>query len=401
MMRIAYICTDPGVPVFGSKGSSVHVQEVVRAFARKGAEVTIFAARIGGEPPADLQAVSVQALPALPKGEAAARERAALANNRALRAALAECGPFDLVYERYALWSHAGMEQARAEGVPGILEVNAPLIREQAEHRILIHREAAERVAERAFAAATALVAVSPGVAGYLARYPAAEGRIHVIPNGVDPHRFPARLFDRDAARGEGEPFTVGFLGTLKPWHGLDVLMQAFARLHARGPDTRLLIVGDGPERAAIEAAAAERGLESAVELSGAVAPDTVPDWLARMDAAVAPYPDLPDFYFSPLKIHEYMAAALPVVASRVGDLAGTVRHGTTGLLCPPGDSEALASALGTLHRDRALGRRLGKAGRRTVLAEQSWESVAARILDAAGLRVPQDWRRDQLESVR
>src|SRR5690606_35992876 len=95
-------------------------------------------------------------------------------------------------------------------------------------------------------------------------------------------------------------------------------------------------------------------------ELAGAVEPAEVPAWLARMDIAVAPYHGDQPFYFSPLKIYEYMAAGLPVVASDVGDLAALVRHGETGLLCPPGDPPALAAALARLAGDPAAARRMG-----------------------------------------
>lgn len=393
MTRIAYVCADPGVPVFGTKGASVHVQEIVRAFGRLGYDVTLFAARRGGEPPTDLRGVPVESLPAPPKGDPAVRERAALATNRALRRTLARHGPFRVIYERYSLWSHAGMEFARREGLPGLLEVNAPLIREQARHRTLVHGAAAERVADRVFAAATALIAVSPGVATYLENTcPAAVGRIHVISNGVDPSRFPTERFERRPEADKHAPFTIGFLGTLKPWHGLDVLMDAFARLHAETPDIRLLVVGDGPERESIEAAAVRHGVASAVRLTGAVTPSQVPDWLYRMDVAVAPYPASSDFYFSPLKIHEYMAAALPVVTSRVRDLDRVVEQGVTGLLYTPGDPVALAAVLRRLQRDPGLCRRLGAAGREKVLRQHGWDSVAARILQLID-REPQHHR--------
>src|SRR5438552_14024176 len=128
MMRIAYVCADPGVPVFGKKGSSVHVQEVVRGLLVQGAQVELFATRFDGEPPAGLEGVRVHALPPLPRGEPCERERAALAANGGLSAALARQGPFDLIYERYSLWSFAGMDYALAHAIPGLLEVNAPLI---------------------------------------------------------------------------------------------------------------------------------------------------------------------------------------------------------------------------------------------------------------------------------
>src|SRR5262249_35754747 len=191
--------------------------------------------------------------------------------------------------------------------------------------------------------------------------------------------RFPAGI----APSCPGPPgcFTVGFVGTLKPWHGLPTLVQAFSRLREGASNVRLLIVGDGPQRTQIEADLAERGLMEATHLTGSVAANQVPGLLASMDAAVAPYPELSRFYFSPLKVYEYMAARLPVVASRIGQLAQILRHEETGLLCLPGDSLALAAGLERLRCDLALRKRLGAAARATALEKHRWDAIARRIL--------------------
>src|SRR5262245_11760451 len=223
-MRVAYVCADAGVPVFGRKGCSVHVQEVVAALRRAGADVELFAARLEGETPAALRGVPIVPLPCPQARDAARRERAALDANGPLERALARRGPFDLVYERYSLWSFAGMEHARNAAAAGLLEVNAPLVEEQALYRALVDREAAERVAARAFGAASSILAVSSALARRLDGQPAARGRVHVVPNAVSPERFPLGLrATRPAAEGV---FTVGFLGSLKPWHGLAVLTE-------------------------------------------------------------------------------------------------------------------------------------------------------------------------------
>jgi len=378
--KVAYVCADPGVPVFGRKGSSIHVQEVVRALTRCGARVELFAMRFDGEPQLDLTQIPVHRLPPIGKGDAAQREQAALAVNDALHRALAAAGPFDFVYERYSLWSYAGMEFAAATGVPGLLEVNAPLIEEQAQHRSLVNRAGAEAVAQRTFGAATALLAVSDDVAAYLERFPAAAGRVHVLPNGVDPSRFnPSIAPARSPMPGT---FTIGFVGTLKPWHGLDVLLDAFTLLYARDSGARLLIVGDGPCHSELTATVAARGLLDVVQFTGAVEPATIPAWLRAMDVAVAPYPKLANFYFSPLKVYEYMAAGLPVVASRIGQLAHLIDNGNNGLLCEPGDAQALAAALARLRADGPLAHQLGKNAQQTIAREHTWDQVAQRILD-------------------
>src|SRR6516164_11392147 len=131
-MRIAYVSSDLGVPIFGRKGCSIHAQEVLAALLRGGAEVELFTTHGEGERPQDLESIALHALQRPPKGDPAAREQAALAGNALLRNELMRSGSFDLIYERYSLWSFAGMEFARERHVPGLLEVNAPLIDEQA-----------------------------------------------------------------------------------------------------------------------------------------------------------------------------------------------------------------------------------------------------------------------------
>jgi glycosyltransferase involved in cell wall biosynthesis len=387
MMRIAYVCMDRGVPVYGRTGSSIHVQEVVRAFLACGARVELFAASADDDPPLDLAAVATHRIPVLREGPRRARERLALAANRRLRTALERAASFNLVYERYSLWSHAGMAFARDSGTPGVLEVNAPLIEQQAEYRGLVDRAGAERVAARAFGASRVLIALSDEIGAYLNRYPGARGRVEVVPDAVNPDRFPANV--KRTWHGALPAWTVGFVGSLKPWHGVTTLIDAFAILHAAHPDTQVLIVGDGPERGRVEAHAAGLGLSDAVHFTGSVAPNQVPGLLASMDAGVAPYPQLSSFYFSPLKVFEYMAAGLPVVVSRIGQLAEVVRDGENGLLCPPGDAAAFAAALCRLKQAPHLGARLGCAARRLVFERYTWDRVVSRILSLAAVGTP------------
>lgn len=384
-MRVAYVCADPGVPVFGKKECSVHAQEVIRSLRGRGASVELFASRLGGNPPAGLDAVPMHPLPPIPAGPAAGREQLALKANHDLRAALTNAGPFDLIYERHSLWSYAGLEYAQEHGVPGLLEVNAPLLEEQRRYRNLALPRDAERAVARAFDAASALLCVSERVAEYANSHPTANGRVYVVPNGVDPNRITPH--QDPALPAESNVVTVGFVGTLKPWHGVDVLIAAFADIYRDDPCVRLLIVGDGPQGRELQAQVEARGVKEAVVVVGPVEPAKIPAILTSMDVAVAPYPALANFYFSPLKILEYMAAGRAIVASAIGQINELIIHDRTGLLCRPGDSAELAAALHRLKADTPLIRRLGKAARCDVVRNHTWDAVACRIVEIAQTR--------------
>ena len=370
-MRIAYVTVDPGIPVFGTKGASVHIQEVVRELIRRGHDVTVHTTRAGRDIPDDLAGLKVIET-RIDADDPGARERAQQEVSARIAARII-AGGADLVYERYSLFSTALAEVAEATGAAGILEVNAPLIEEQRTHRVLVDEEAAAKALARQVAAATATVAVSDPVRDWVRERTGSE-RVHTVPNGVSITRIVPRPEDI------GDP-VVTFVGTLKPWHGVADLLAAAAL--AKRP-WKLRIIGDGPERAALEEQAAGLGIE--VDFRGAVAPADMPGQLAGSAIGVAPYPDLggeQQQYFSPLKVYEYLAAGLPVVASAVGQLPQIL--GELGTLVPPSDPAALAAAIDTLAADPVLRGKLGWRGRVQAEEKHSWAGAVDRILDLAG----------------
>ena len=370
-MRIAYVTVDPGIPVFGTKGASVHIQEVVRELIRRGHDVTVHTTRAGRDIPDDLAGLEVIET-RIEADDPGARERAQQEVSARIAARII-AGGTDLVYERYSLFSTALAEVAEATGAAGILEVNAPLIEEQRTHRVLVDEEAAAKALARQVAAATATVAVSDPVRDWVRERTGSE-RVHTVPNGVSITRIVPRPEDI------GDP-VVTFVGTLKPWHGVTDLLAAAAL--AKRP-WKLRIIGDGPERATLEEQAAGLGIE--VDFRGAVAPADMPGQLAGSAIGVAPYPDLggeQQQYFSPLKVYEYLAAGLPVVASAVGQLPQIL--GELGTLVPPSDPAALATAIDTLAADPVLRGKLGWRGRMQAEEKHSWAGAVDRILDLAG----------------
>lgn len=390
-MRIAYVCGDLGIPIFGTKGAAVHVRELCRALARLGNELLILTPRAGGEAPAGFD-IPVHEIPAEADGAPGAQDVRALAYASALRrealAVLAEFRP-DVLYERYSLCGTAGTSLAAELRVPLLLEVNAPLSDEHAAHRGLTDAETAQSLERAIVRSADRVVAVSPWLARWLIGLGVPSGRITVLPNGVDPARFEGAAGAGEAVRArfglDSRP-VVGFLGTLRPWHDVATLVRALARLRRDGPAAVLLVVGEGPEWPQLEALARAEGVD--VAFAGAVPHEDVPSYLAAVDVAVAPYASADGFYFSPLKLVEYLAAARPVVAADAGELGHCVRPGETGLLYPPGDTEALADAIRELLADPARAATFGRAGREHVREEHTWERNARAVTALARIEV-------------
>lgn len=380
--RIALVCTDPGIPVFGTKGASVHLQSVLTVLLEAGHEVHVLSPRPGDLDHPLAAQVHLHPLPAVHGRDTETRENSARTSDAALPDLLGAIAP-GLVYERYGLWGRSATAWARHHGVPCVLEVNAPLPEEQARHRELVGAQEAVRIARDAVAAASLVSCVSGPIAAWVTGI-CPDARTRVLPNGVDPVRITPRPVS-DAAPATA-PLTVGFLGTLKPWHGVDVLLEAVAIGRARGRDWQLLVVGDGPLRGSSEARAHTLGVPA--EFTGATAADAVGAQLHRVDVACAPYPVQEEDYFSPLKIYEYLAAGLPVVASAVGQIPEILRDGALGVLVEPSDPQQLAGAIAALQDDPARRRALGTRAREAVLARHTWRAVVAAALDGAGIRL-------------
>jgi glycosyltransferase involved in cell wall biosynthesis len=342
-MRIAYVSADRGIPVYGAKGASIHIQAMIRAFEMLGHEVRCITARAGGDGPFDVEEVPL----AHPGTDREAKEKAAMAQSDAIAArleALHAAWPLDLIYERYSLWSRAGIEAGARLGVPVTMEVNAPLVEEQRTFRELVCEDEARAIEADVLKRADLLAAVSEEVGAWLIRQGAEAGRVKVIGNAVDTKHFHPEVAPSDAVPDGA--FCIGFTGSLKMWHGVDTLLTAFRTVHAECPEAHLLIVGEGPKKGWIEGFVAGAGLQSAVTLTGWVDHAALPPLIARMGVATAPYPPAQDHYFSPLKLYEYLAMGRPVVASDIGQSAAVLRGSGAARLLPPGDANALAKAL-------------------------------------------------------
>ena len=375
-MRVLYCAIDQRVP--GTLGGSVHTRSVADGLAALGHEVHVLAAPGDGPfPDGPAQWVAV----APPLGRAQLRgwrtnQVGALA--RRLRP--------DVVIERYHNFGGEGVFAARAVGVPAVLEVNAPIVDHpgSAKARVdgmLLVRPMARR---RAAICAHTDLFVTPSAAILPPEVP--PDRVLEIEWGADTDRFrpgaPGAVpFPRPA------PVVAVFAGAFRRWHGAIHLVHAIAALRARGlEDLGAVFVGTGPEWSAVRDAAS--GLRGVV-FTGVLPHGTMPAALAAADIGVAPFdpsrhgPLSLGFYWSPLKVFEYMASGLPVVAPRIPRLATLVEHGREGLLYDGADPGALAATLETLAADRAGRVALGAAARARAEREFSWRAHCVALDEA------------------
>lgn len=290
---------------------------------------------------------------------------------RRLSRAFASFRP-DAIYERYNLFYIAGALLARRRNVPFYVEVNAPLADERhrnGEAGLLRLARAMERLVWRT---ADRIVTVTGVLRDIIAAEGAPRERIAVVPNAIDMDQFAAI-----PARGDAGSIVLGFVGFMRPWHGLDALLPAIAGCgDAR---VQLLVVGDGPALPNLTRQAEVLGLSGRVRFTGLAAREAIPGLLAEIDIALQPKV-VP--YASPLKIFEYMAAGRAIVAPDQPNIREILRHEATALLFDPSREGALWEAVLRLIKDKPLRSRLGAAAREEIARrEHTWRANADQVV--------------------
>lgn len=197
---------------------------------------------------------------------------------------------------------------------------------------------------------ASAIAAISDYSRQNILAHTGATSRVRLIYNAV---RMPNRSF----GALPWEPPLLLCMGRIVPEKGFDLVIEAFARVHAQFPDARLMVVGDGPERASLECRAEDLGVAGRTKFLGWVAPDEVPEVLDR--STIMLVPSRCEELFGLVAV-EAALAGRPVVATRTGGLPEVVLDGRTGILVPVDDVDAMANAITQLLGDRELATRLG-----------------------------------------
>ena len=371
-------------------GQYVHVAELIEALRRRGHEVVLV--EPGGTREAafgDGAGLVAGLKRALPKAAYELLELAyGLVAGLRLLYVCWRVRP-DIVYERYNLHLPAGAIVRRLLGIPLLLEVNAPLAEERARHDGLGLPRLAERVEGLVWRGCDRVLVVSGPLARRVGDAGVPPDRIAIVPNGIDPARFAGAPDPAEAKRRLGlEGRTVlGFVGFVRAWHGLDRVLDWMAG--PRRDDVVLLLVGDGPARAELEAQAERLGLASRLVCTGIVGRELIRDRLAAFDVALQPA--VVD-YASPLKLFEYMAMGLAIAAPDSPNIREILTDGHDGLLCGP---EGLPAALDRLVGQPELRGRLGANARETLLRRgYTWEANARVVEELAAACIAEAGRR-------
>lgn len=400
--RIALISVDgdPAIEIGQEEagGQNVYVRQVGLALAEQGWQVDMFTRRSSPDQAAVVQHNSNCRTIRLKTGPAKFIGRDELFGYlpefvREFQAfEKREGSEYPLVHTNYWLSSWVGMELRKYQPVRMVhtyhslgavkyrTVTNIPAI---ATTRLAVEKaclETADRV-----------LATSPQEEEHMRKLVSTQGTIEMIPCGTDLNKFGA-IRRQEARQKLGiapDAKVVIYVGRFDPRKGIETLVRAIAHSNWRGCSDLKLIIGggsrpgqsDGIERDRIEGIVAEMNLSDITLFPGRLDDDTLPIYYAAADACVVPS------HYEPfgLVAIEAMASRTPVVASNVGGLRFTVVPEVTGLLAPPKDEAAFASAIERILADPALRDRLGETGRQRVEIAFSWESVASRLTNLYG----------------
>lgn len=378
-MRLIYVAS--GIAVPGSYGGSTHTFEVAHGLAALGHDVHVVAHHPQRQLSTALRPQSAE-LAGFQLHYVDLPKPLSLVGYPHIARLLRQVRP-DALMERYYNFAGAGMLAAHRAKIPSLLEVNALIVDPPAVFKRRLDDRLGGPLQRWAVAqcrmAARIVTPLHTTVPAQIAR-----DKIVELPWGANVDRFKPQTDPQVAQQLRAQlgipadRSTVVFLGSFRAWHGVGDFVAAGLRLLDAGENVQMLLIGSGPERAATEAAVGR--WRERFTFAGSVDHDRVPDYLALAAVGVAPFNTAPHpalraagFFWSPLKIYEYMAMSLPVVTANIPPLDTIIQPGQQGALFREGDIADLAEAIRrVLHApDRAA---MGERARQRVVEHYSWQ---------------------------
>ncbi|MCZ6594118.1 MAG: glycosyltransferase family 4 protein [Bacteroidetes bacterium] len=291
----------------------------------------------------------------------------------------------DVILSRYDLMNFSSVLLAKLKGIPIILEVNSPHAYESKKfYKQYFQLPIIPGLIEKLnLKFSDAVVVVSNELKDYLVGLGIPESKIYVVCNGVDVSKFTANNNNNNNIKNNPEyagKIVIGYVGSFHYWHGLDKIQTVIQELLKFHQDVHFLLVGDGVLRDDLLEFIRDEKIEKRVSLPGYIPHQDIPNYLSSMDIMIAPYPNIDFFYFSPLKLFEYMASGKAIVASRIGQIKEILTEKDNGLMFEAGNYAELIEQLKLVVSNPDLRERIGKHARKTVEANFTWQDNAQKI---------------------
>ncbi len=290
----------------------------------------------------------------------------------------------DILLIRYNIFNFSIAIVCKIMELPFILEINAPMVYEKKLFRkSVIDLSLVGWLLERLMINfADTIYVVSNQLKKFYVERNIPSGRIHVIFNGVDEKKINPlissnRVITEYNLQGKK---VLGFVGSFHYWHGVEQLQSLILDILFNYKNTIFLMVGDGPLKHKMEDFIKKHRITDKVILPGYVEYNNIPLYLAAMDIVFAPYPKHKIFYYSPIKLFEYMAAGKCIIASSIGQIKEIIEDGVNGILFEAGNYDDMLEKSKLLLQDNSLRSKIGRAARKTIEKNYTWKHTAEKL---------------------
>lgn len=391
-MKLIYYSPHPGLALNSQTGYGTHMREMIAAFENAGHEVVpVINGGLEEHFNSGHKATLAGRLKATLRGSVRQEVWEGLKDWQLLRKDLRFYAKLtevvervrpDVIYERANYLQLSGVKVARQYGVCHVVEMNTPYVevREKRAAMPAFMRAKADRIEHEQLSRADLAVFVSAALRDTLVtKHHLDVEKCDVGLMAIDPGKVkscPQKVSGIRTRYGLDGSLVIGYAGSIFPWHGVDVLIRALAKLQSERHAVKLVIVGDGAIMPDLKELAHTLGIRDRLVFTGRIPHADVFNYIDVMDIAVLPQSH---WYGSPTKLFEYGAMGKPIIAPDNGPVREIMVNGEDGLLVA-GGVEELTDALRQLASDPALCRRLAESFKTKVLAQHTWTRNADRV---------------------
>ena len=389
-MKILYYSPHPHLKLKDPTGYGTHMREMIHAFRKRNNEVLpVIMGGVNGsiEKPREVKSNrgKKKYIPK-PLWELAKDFNLLLFDRNARKVLKQKVDQFkpDVIYERSNYLQTSGVEVARELNIPHILEVNSPHI---IEREILTGTRSPlkryfKKIEKKQFKKTTKIAVVSSTLRDFINKeYEIELDKIVVVPNGIDVNKIKVSETEKQqliVKYNLNNNHVIGFVGSVHPWHRVDMLIEAFSDIVQSRGGVKLLIVGGGSMIARLTELCRKLNIEDNVIFTGKIPNVDVYKYISVMDITVIPGTK---WFMMPVKLFEYGALGKPVIAIDTQAIRDVMVDGEEGLLFKS-DKRALTESLSELINDEEKRTEYGINFKRKVMKQYTWENNAKYVLE-------------------